>query len=148
MRTIALWVPATTRVIADAPQFRALHRRVSRADIQTELEDLIVSGDGIGENFTGIMTVAGTQTLAGSRCGPATNLDSIRKAMTLIRVNARTEPTAVVLNPTDAQNIDLLKVNAKPTLCRPRPLRDWQPQSVGSACGGDRCTRRRYGSGR
>ena len=83
-----------------------------RADIQTELEDLIVSGDGIGENFSGIMTVAGTQTLV-APVGPASNLDSIRKAMTLIRVNARTEPTAVVLNPTDAQNIDLLKVNAE-----------------------------------
>ncbi len=58
------------------------------------------------------MTVAGTQTLV-APVGPASNLDSIRKAMTLIRVNARTEPTAVVLNPTDAQNIDLLKVNAE-----------------------------------
>jgi HK97 family phage major capsid protein len=28
-----------------------------------------------------------------------------------VRVNARSEPSAIVLNPTDAQNIDLLKVN-------------------------------------
>ena len=110
IKTIALWVPATTRVIADAPQLRAYIDEYLGADIQTELEDLIVAGDGTGENFTGLMVVAGTQTLA-APVGPASNLDNIRKAMTLVRVNARTEPTAVVLNPTDAQNIDLLKEN-------------------------------------
>ncbi|MGI8519590.1 MAG: phage major capsid protein, partial [Actinomycetota bacterium] len=99
IRTIALWVPATTRVIADAPQLRAYIDEYLGADIDTELEDLIVSGDGVGENFTGLMTVTGTQTLA-APVAPASNLDNIRKAMTLVRVNARSEPTAVVLNPT------------------------------------------------
>ena len=42
---------------------------------------------------------------------PASNLGNIRKGMTLVRVNARSEPTAVVLNPTDAENVDLLKEN-------------------------------------
>jgi HK97 family phage major capsid protein len=62
IRTIALWVPATTRVIADAPQLRAYIDEYLDADIQTELEDLIVAGDGTGENFTGLMNVTGTQT--------------------------------------------------------------------------------------
>ena len=113
IRTIALWVPATTRVVADAPQLRSYIDEYLGADIQTELEDLIVAGDGVGENFTGLMTVAGTQTLV-APVAPASNLDNIRKAMTLVRVNARSEPTAVVLNPTDAQNIDLLKANNEP----------------------------------
>ncbi len=113
IRTIALWVPATTRVVADAPQLRAYIDEYLGADIQTELEDLIVVGDGTGENFTGLMTVAGTQTLV-APVAPASNLDNIRKAMTLVRVNARCEPTAVVLNPTDAQSIDLLKANNEP----------------------------------
>ena len=113
VRTIALWVPATTRVVADAPQLRAYIDEYLGADIQTELEDLIVAGDGVGENFTGLVTVAGTQTLA-APVAPASNLDNIRKAMTLVRVNARSEPSAVVLNPTDAQNIDLLKRNNEP----------------------------------
>jgi HK97 family phage major capsid protein len=102
-RTIALWVPATTRVVADAPQLRAYTDEYLDADIQTELEDQIVSGDGLGENVTGLMNVAGTQTLA-APTAPASNLDAIRQAITLVRVNARSEPSAVVLNPTDAQN--------------------------------------------
>jgi HK97 family phage major capsid protein len=110
IKTIALWVPATTRVIADAPQLRAYIDEYLDADIQTELEDQIVAGDGTGENFTGLMNVAGTQTLA-APTAPASNLDNIRKAITLVRVNARSEPSAIVLNPTDAQNIDLLKEN-------------------------------------
>ncbi|CAN5689914.1 hypothetical protein BH20ACT21_BH20ACT21_20550 [soil metagenome] len=113
IKTIALWVPATTRVVADAPQLRAYIDEYLDADIQTELEDLIVSGDGVGENFTGLMNVAGTQTLA-APVSPASNLDNIRKAITLVRINARSEPSAIVLNPTDAQNIDLLKANNEP----------------------------------
>jgi HK97 family phage major capsid protein len=110
VRTIALWVPATTSVVADAPQLRAYIDEYLDADIQTELEGQIVSGDGTGENVTGIMNVAGTQTLA-APTAPASNLDAIRQAITLVRVNARSEPSAIVLNPTDAQSIDLLKRN-------------------------------------
>jgi HK97 family phage major capsid protein len=85
IRTIAVWVPATTRVIADAPQLRAYIAEYLDADIQTELEDQIVAGDGLGENFTGLMNVAGTQTLA-PPTAPASILDNIRKAITLVRV--------------------------------------------------------------
>ena len=35
VRTIALWVPATTRVVADAPQLRAYIDEYLDADIQT-----------------------------------------------------------------------------------------------------------------
>jgi HK97 family phage major capsid protein len=113
VRTIALWVPAITRVVADAPQLRAYIDEYLDADIQTELEDQIVTGDGLGENLTGLMNVSGRQTLS-APTAPASNLDSIRQAKTLIRTNARSEPSAVVLNPTDAQNIDLLKRNNEP----------------------------------
>jgi hypothetical protein len=34
------------------------------ADIQTELEDQIVAGDGLEKNFAGLLNVAGTQTAA------------------------------------------------------------------------------------
>lgn len=37
----------------------------------------------------------------------------MRKAIRLVRVNARREPSVVVLNPTDSQSIDLLKVNSE-----------------------------------
>lgn len=49
-------------MIADAPQLRAYIDEYLGSDIQTGLEDLIVAADGIGENFTGIMNGAGTQT--------------------------------------------------------------------------------------
>jgi hypothetical protein len=103
IRTIALWVPATTRVVADAPQLRAYIDEYLDSDIQTELEDQIVAGDGTGENFTGLLTVSGTQTVA-APTAPASNLDAIRQAITLVRTNARSEPSAVVLNPTDAHD--------------------------------------------
>jgi Phage capsid family len=65
---------------------------------------------------------AGTLTLAAPGAG-ASNLDNIREAITLIRLNARSEPNAIVLNPTDAHNIDLLKVNNEPNnFAGPGPL--------------------------
>jgi hypothetical protein len=40
---------------------------------KTELEDQIVTGDGTGENFTGLMNVSGSQTLS-APVAPASNL--------------------------------------------------------------------------
>jgi hypothetical protein len=60
------------------------------------------------------MNVAGTQTLA-APTAPASNIDKIRRAITLVRVGARSESSAIVLNPTDAQNIDLLKESNEAT---------------------------------
>jgi hypothetical protein len=57
-----------------------------------------------------LLNVARTQTLAAPGA-PASNLDAIRQAITLVRTNARSEPSEVVLKPNDAQNIDLLKPN-------------------------------------
>jgi HK97 family phage major capsid protein len=113
IRTIALWIATTTCVVADAPALRAYIDDHLAQDIDTGLEDQMIAGDGLGENFTGIMVAAGAQTLA-APVAPAGNLDAIRQALTLVRVNARTSPTAIVLNPTDSQNIDLLKRNNEP----------------------------------
>lgn len=110
IKTIAEWVAATRRILADAPALRAYIDQYLLFDLALELEDQIVTGDGTGENFTGLMNVAGTQTLA-APIAPASNLDNIRKAITLVELNARARPTAIVMHPTDAQNVDLLKVN-------------------------------------
>lgn len=110
VKTIAEWVAATKRILGDAPALRAYIDQYLLYDLALELEDQILTGDGIGENFTGLLNVAGVQTLA-APVAPASNLDNIRKAITLIELNSRARPSAVVMHPTDAQNLDLLKVN-------------------------------------
>ena len=115
VRTIAEWVPATRRILSDAPQLRAYIDSYLTDDLALELEDQIVSGSGSGVNFRGIMNTVGVQT-AGPPAGTTNMLDVLRTARRLVVVNARTFPTAVLVNPADAEAIDLLKFGgATPT---------------------------------
>jgi HK97 family phage major capsid protein len=107
VKTIAHWVPATRRALADAGMLRMYIDTFLRYGLDEELEDQILTGDGAGENFTGIMNTSGTQTQAYD-----TDLfTTLRKARTKVRVVGRAQPTAYVLHPNDWQTLDLLQDN-------------------------------------
>lgn len=107
VKTVAEWVPATKRALSDAGQLRGIIDDELRADLNEELEEQILNGDGTGENFTGLDAVSGTQDQAWD-----TNiLTTTRKARTLVRTVGRAVPNAYVLNPTDWETIDLLQDN-------------------------------------
>jgi HK97 family phage major capsid protein len=112
IQTIAVWVPATRRILSDAPQLRAYIEQYLRDDVSLELEDQMVTGSGAGLNFTGILNEAGIGDAGAPGAGESA-FDVMREAQTLVRNNGRTEPTAVILNPLDSAKIDLLKVNAE-----------------------------------
>lgn len=103
VKTIAEWVPVTKRALADVAQLEGLINDELRADIAETEEDQILNGNGSGENFTGINSTSGIQTQAWS-----TDLFiTIRKAVTKARTVGRVNPTALVINPADAERIDL-----------------------------------------
>ena len=105
VKTIAHWLPATKRALSDAAQIRTLIDTFLRYGLEEELEDQIIAGSGVGENFEGILTVAGTQAQAWD-----TNLlVTTRKARTKVRTVGRARPTAFLLNPEDNERIDLLR---------------------------------------
>lgn len=105
VKTIAEWVPVTKRAMADVAQLEGLINDELRADILEAEEDEILNGDGSGEHFTGINEVSGIQTQAFS-----TDLfETLRKAVTKARTVGRVNPNALVLNPADAELIDLAK---------------------------------------
>lgn len=105
VKTLAHWLPATKRALSDASQIRTLIDEFLRYGLAEELEDQIVSGDGTGENFEGILEVDGIQSI------PFEDdlLVTTRKAKTAIRVNGRTAPTAYVFNPEDNERFDLMR---------------------------------------
>lgn len=105
VKTIAEWVPATKRGLADASQLRGLIDDELRADLAEEEEDQILNGSGSGENITGILATSGIQTQAWS----TDLLETIRKAKTKSRTVGRVRANGVVLNPEDAERLDLLK---------------------------------------
>lgn len=107
VKTIAHWIPATKRALSDAGQLRTLIDGFLRYGLDEELEDQMVTGDGTGENFTGISNISGVQAAAWD----TDILTTTRKARTLIRTVGRAVPTAYAFNPTDWETIDLLQDN-------------------------------------
>ncbi|MBN1248461.1 MAG: phage major capsid protein [Anaerolineae bacterium] len=104
VKTIAVWIPATKRALSDAAQIRGIIDQELRDDLNEELEDQIINGDGVGENFTGILNTAGILLQAWT----VDALTTIRAARASLQVNGHAYPTALVLHPYDAAALDLL----------------------------------------
>ena len=105
VKTIAVWVPATKRALSDAAQIRGIIDQELRDDLADELENQMFNGNGVGENFTGLANQAGTllEQYANSI------LQTTRKAITNLKVNGKTRPTAWVFNPADYETVELLQ---------------------------------------
>jgi HK97 family phage major capsid protein len=68
------------------------------------LETQVIAGDGVGENFTGIFSVSGTTAVPFAVDVPTT----LKSAVTALQVIGEV-PNAWVMNPSDAQAIDLTR---------------------------------------
>lgn len=103
VKTIAEWVPATKRALADVAALEGLINDELRADIAEKEEEQILNGTGSGEDFTGINATSGIQTQAFTEDLFAT----ARKAITKARTIGRVAPTAWVVSPETQEFIDL-----------------------------------------
>jgi len=103
--SIPVWIPVSTRALADAPMIRALIDDSLRGDVHEELENQILNGDGIGENFTGILNTAGILAQAFD----TDMLITCRRAITSVQWTGRARPNGWVFNPFDWENIELLR---------------------------------------
>jgi HK97 family phage major capsid protein len=105
VKTIAVWIPATKRALSDAAQLRGIIDQELRDDLEEDLEDELIGGDGTGEHFYGIYHTPGILHQAWD----SDILTTARKAITYLRVTGRARPTAWLVNPNDAELIDLLQ---------------------------------------
>jgi HK97 family phage major capsid protein len=103
VKTIAVWIPATKRALSDAAQIRGIIDQELQDDLNEELEDQIVNGNGVGENFTGIFNTSGILAQAWDTDIHRTG----RKAITTLEVTGRSMATAWVLHPQDWETIEL-----------------------------------------
>jgi len=107
VKTIAHWIPVTKRALSDAAQIRTLIDNFLQYGLEEELEDQMIAGDNVGENFEGLSNVSGVQAQAWD-----TNaLVTLRKAKTKVRTVGRSIATGYVLNPLDVEALDLLTDN-------------------------------------
>lgn len=105
VKTIAEWVPASKRAVADVKQLEGLINDELRSDVADAEEAQILLGDGTGENLPGIMTTTGRQMQAWVTDIFTTTRKAKTKAQTIGRVN----PSAYVFSPEDVEQIDLAR---------------------------------------
>lgn len=106
IRKIAAFLPVTDEQLEDVPGIQALINNRLTLMLALAEENQLLNGTGVAPQLTGFLNKAGVQTQAK---GADTTLDAIYKAMNLVRVNAFAEPTAVIMHPTDFEEIRLTK---------------------------------------
>lgn len=142
--TIAEWVPATKRALADAAQLEDLINAELAADVAEAEENAILNGKGTGENITGILSTSGIQSQAFDK----DIFTSVRRAITKARVGGRVAPNAVMLSPVDVETVDLARettgafLGAGPWAMGPRtmwgvPILESEAIAAGTALVGD-----------
>jgi HK97 family phage major capsid protein len=103
VKTIAHWIPATRRSLADESQLRTLIDSQLRYGLEFRLETQIINGGGTGEDLTGILN---TTNILSQAKGSDSVSDAIHKAITQIRL-AFLEPNGVAMHPSDWEVVRL-----------------------------------------
>lgn len=109
VRTIAHWIPVTNRMLGDAPAIRGIINSRLLLGLDLQLETQLVTGDGTGENLTGLLVKAGVLIQA---AGSDSVMDRLYKGRTQVRVTGLARPNAYVLHANDWQAIRLTRENA------------------------------------
>ncbi|WP_343317772.1 phage major capsid protein [Arthrobacter sp. TMP15] len=107
VKTIAEWVPATKRALSDVAQLEGMINDELRADIAETEELQIFSGNGTGDNLTGILNVSGLQ----SQAFDTDFFTTTRKAQTKARTVGKVIPNAWGMHPEDVEYLDLAREN-------------------------------------
>ena len=112
VRTIAHWEAAHRNVLADEPQLRSIIDNELLYGLRLTEDNQILSGSGTGEDLAGILNNSSIQTYswsAGATTPVAdTKADAVRRAATLAYL-AYYEPTGIIVNPNDWEDIELTK---------------------------------------
>lgn len=94
------------RLLADHANLERLLSDELEADLVREVEDQIVAGDGVGENFPGLLSTSGTVAVPFF----ADLLSTCRRARTVLD-DLGEVPTAWCFNSADLEAIDLMREN-------------------------------------
>jgi HK97 family phage major capsid protein len=112
MNTIAQWIPASRQSLRYATRTDLLNYIDGRLRdrVLLELENQVLTGDGTGTNFGGIIPNAtvynrGFDPVQGA---DPTEVDTLRRAITQLQL-ANYFPTGIILHPSDWEEIDLNK---------------------------------------
>lgn len=107
VRTIAHWMRASVQVLADAPALRSIIDQRLRYGLAYAEEVQLLSGDGTGQNLSGLITEATAYAAPGSLVAESL-IDDIRFGMLQVAL-AEYAANGTVLNPIDWAFIETMK---------------------------------------
>jgi HK97 family phage major capsid protein len=106
VRKIGHYLPVTDEQLEDVPLVAGLVDGQLIFGVRQRLDQQVFNGNGSAPNLTGILNASNLQTQAkGTDPGP----DAIFKAIVKVKLVGRADASAVMLHPTDWQNIALLR---------------------------------------
>lgn len=106
-------VTATRGNLADQGQLQGILETLLEDDLRVHLEDEMVDGAGTGELFEGILTATGigSVTYQDASHSSENRFDAIHRAITVVRLADRRDPTGVGYHPNDHEEQVLSKTS-------------------------------------
>lgn len=104
VKKIGSEIPVTDEQLDDVPGMNALLNNRLVFGVRARIDQQIMVGDGTGSNLTGLTSASNVQSQA-KGADPTAN--AVLKAITLVRVSGRANPTHVFMHGTDIQNLRL-----------------------------------------
>lgn len=109
VRTLAHWMPVSRQILDDINGLGHYLNTRLLGGLKMVEDDQLLYGDGTGQNLTGLMVVAGTQSYAWSAgTSGDTRLDAIRRAITKAQL-AYYPVDGIIMHPTNWEQIELTK---------------------------------------
>jgi HK97 family phage major capsid protein len=106
VRKISTFIPVTDEQLEDVPRMRGVLDNRLPFMIRQRLDLQLIAGNGTPPNLRGLLNISGIQTQAK---GADTVPDAVYKAMVKVNVTGQSNANLLIMNPTDWQNIRLLR---------------------------------------
>lgn len=119
---------ATKGNLADQGQLQTLIDNELMAGSRRELEFQVLRGDGVGQNFRGILNALGINAVARNTAGGENRHDAIHRGITAVRLSLEDDITSIGIHPTPFEGIVLAKdgsgsyLHGPPTATSPRTI--------------------------
>jgi HK97 family phage major capsid protein len=104
---LAHWIPASDELLEDGPGMMTYINTRLMQGLQVVEDDQLLNGSGVAPNMLGLLNRTGLA--ADVPRGTDTNADAIAKQIAAIQTATKLVPTGVVVNPTNALAMRLLK---------------------------------------
>jgi HK97 family phage major capsid protein len=108
VQTVAHWIPASRQILSDAPALQDYINTRLRYFLKLEEERQLLSGSGLGNDLSGLITQADTYDSSATVVATDTFIDVLGHAIAQVQLS-NLEPDGIVMHPLDYWAVALTK---------------------------------------